>query len=649
MTRNLAITIRPMHVSVGTFAVTAALSLSYLAGAQMPLDTTYRGGIPGQPAQIGRQFESNPLIGSGGLNYARPNTPFLGGNSIATGNVRGGFALRSFSPIPDATAFRGTLGSASLSSFQRDSVSLFDRGPVIGPGGPQAFFDPVRTAPSASYLRGQGAYAPVQPFTPGASLGQGSLNAPGNPLDLRLQANLSEGAALSRNIAGIAGPTQTYTGVTSSMFGAQSPLRSPGLYSYAQRLATQQQARDNPTLEQRPPLAAGPENQRTDIRDLLARPLDIRLKSEDLRLSGRIGEPLRPSVDPTRAGDPTRPTGAAPGTTTLPPLMAAQTPDGKMPSTLVPPAEVEAAARKQRLDELTKLQASAVDPTLLPGSDTFNDMRMALSYQRDPDAIWFKQIEEFMKPKSFEALGGPNAGGPQSADGKPTQGPGGNPLQNASPGEYLSRLTKTPLRDLHGAGRTALNDELLKAESLMEIGQYYEAATRYDFAHTMDRTNPLPLIGKGHAYLAAGDYSSSAKSLVEGLEIFPDLSRFPIDLASLVGGAEILETRRSDLMKRLAQRPDAGLMFLLGYVEYHSGNRELGLAHLDEASKLDLSGSIISRYSRMLRGEGVLPPPKAPGLTPPPILPPGNAAPSVPLEQLLNPSTPPTGGQEGPK
>ena len=149
-----------------------------------------------------------------------------------------------------------------------------------------------------------------------------------------------------------------------------------------------------------------------------------------------------------------------------------------------------------------------------------------------------------------------------------------------------------------------MNDELLKAESLLEIGQYYEAARRYGAAHRLDPLNPLPLIGRGNAMLAAGEYLSAAASLVQGFQRYPELSRFSFDLTTLIGGGEIVDIRRADIMRRLESRDDARLRFLLGYLEYYGGDQVGGMRNIERAAELDRGQSIISRFPAMLRKEG---------------------------------------------
>jgi tetratricopeptide (TPR) repeat protein len=178
--------------------------------------------------------------------------------------------------------------------------------------------------------------------------------------------------------------------------------------------------------------------------------------------------------------------------------------------------------------------------------------------------------------------------------------------------EFITTMLETPIHTFVGRGASAVNDQLLRAEALLETGRFFDAADRYETAHMLDPANPLPLIGKGHALLAAGEYLSAAVYLIRGLERFPELSRFRVNLEALIGGGEIIDIRRADIMARLKRLEDPRLRFLLGYIEVHTGMRESGLENLDRAARQAKPGSLIARYPAMLRGEGPLPPPKLP-------------------------------------
>jgi hypothetical protein len=253
-----------------------------------------------------------------------------------------------------------------------------------------------------------------------------------------------------------------------------------------------------------------------------------------------------------------------------------------------------------------------MDRGVLPGADVFTDMRLALELNRDPGAAWFEEMQAIARSE-------PDPERELTEDVK----------QDA--GEFLSRMFDVPMRSFAGPGASELNNQMLKAESLMDIGHFQEAADRYDRAHQLDPANPLPLIGKGHALLAMGAYSSAAESLVRGLERYPDIARFTLDLTRLMGGGENIDIRRADLMQRLQQNETPDLLFLLGYLEYHTGDRARGLEHLEQAARHPRAARGMAVYPSLLRGEGTVPAPSLDdGAAPRP-------APAPPSETLILP------------
>jgi tetratricopeptide (TPR) repeat protein len=242
---------------------------------------------------------------------------------------------------------------------------------------------------------------------------------------------------------------------------------------------------------------------------------------------------------------------------------------------------------------MSPIVAALRDASMLPGNDVFTDMRLALSLVADPSAsAVFQEMQKAAK-------GTARATGEAAA-------------KEIEAAVFIERLMKAPIKSFVGEGSSPVNDELLKAESLMQLGQFYDAAKRYERASVLDPVNPLPLIGRGHALLAAGDYLSASLFLIRGLERFPEMSRFEVDLRSFLRGGEIIDIRRADLMKELDRRDDPTLRFLLGYLEYFTGDRSRGLGNLERAAESAEPGTIIKRYPAMLRGEGPLPLPKMP-------------------------------------
>lgn len=512
----------------------------------------------------GRLFDANPQLGGSRYNFARPASPLLGGNFYASGDVRGGFALRSFSPIPSSNAFRAPLGSSALSGFIRDSVSINE---ARNPGGltRAPYYDPSANAPSGLYFQGGAYRAPTPglrafapPPTNAGALG-GTLGGFQPPfetaLDLRLNPQTPQTAApgfdvrrpaeLSSSIFGAPrAPAPLYDGYDPqtppayAAFAPEKPPTSLDLFSQDLRLDTENARGQWSPLDLRVGADAA-----SDERSLSAVDLMLKRDSDALltrRANIRFG--AGPNAPPA-AGPP------APA-----PLAG--------PDALQPPS----------LKELG----------LAPGADVFNDLMLAVSLARDPKADWFKQLQADSRDPALALESAQESIASESS-------------------AFVKRVLDTPIRTFVGDDANVLNDEMLKAEAFMEIGEYFDAAGRYERARQIAPNNPLPIIGKGHAMLAAGDYLSAAVLLTRGLEMFPQLASFRVDLSRLIGGPEVVDIRRSDLMRQLERYEDARLRFLLGYIEVQSGNTTSGLAHLEKAAQSDELGPSLRRYPALLR------------------------------------------------
>ena len=264
-----------------------------------------------------------------------------------------------------------------------------------------------------------------------------------------------------------------------------------------------------------------------------------------------------------------------------------------------------------------------MDASVLPGFDVFTDMQLAVALATDSRASWFGDMQRALRERP-ELARQVNA---QAA---------------ADAAQYLQGMLQAPLRSLAGTGASALNDQMLKAESLMEIGHYTEAADRYEAAHFAAPANPLPLLGKGHALLAAGQYWSAATNILRGVELAdqaPGVAQLLVqrlDLKSLMGGGEIIDIRRADLMRQLERSESPELRFLLGYLEYHSGDHAHGLENLQRAADNPRASRLIAHYPALLRNPLRTPggapgaPPQAPAGAnelPPPAVPENPSAP----------------------
>jgi tetratricopeptide (TPR) repeat protein len=173
--------------------------------------------------------------------------------------------------------------------------------------------------------------------------------------------------------------------------------------------------------------------------------------------------------------------------------------------------------------------------------------------------------------------------------------------------KWAREAVEDPLDTFVGRYENQFNTYMSKAERALKEGKYYDAAQLYGLATSIDPRNPLPLLGRGHAYIATGDYLSAFESIRQGIERFPQIAAFRLDLPAMVGQSDAFDLRRSDLEKRLADGEFYKLRFLLGYLEIYSGLVEDGILNLERAAKYAPPGDIVAAFPDLLLGKRELP------------------------------------------
>ncbi|MBK9120218.1 MAG: hypothetical protein IPM18_11545 [Phycisphaerales bacterium] len=555
--------VQPHLRPVLTFAwCTTVLALGWAtptARAQGPVDMRANFGT----GQTGRMFDANPALGGSGYNMARPGASLMGGNLYASGLAGRGMSLRSPSGISSPTAFRAPLGSSALSNFRRDSVSPLSTPLGVGTYS-QPYFDASGTVPSVGLLQSG--------YVSGAGLVGGSRDR----ADLRARLpGLGESAAIG--LRAPAGPTGPATGATPydrrgplSGMSLQTPIPPPPQFDIAGPQVNVDRAAELARLTGRDTVGTG---YGLSALDTLAQPVGTLLRSN-----------LYSAADASGVG------------TGLPGVVWAPASDVAGAGLLT-----EAPAGMQPSPALAGLLPAApqIDPRIVPGFDVFNDLRMASALAVDPQATWFDQIQAAVRddPVLQEVAG---------------------EAATLNGGEFATQILAQPVRTMTGRGASQVNDELLRAEASMELGRYVEAAERFGAAAVLDPGNPLPLLGQGHAYLAQGHYWSAATTLVRAIDL---ADRYPggvaglllsrLDLKALMGGGEIVDIRRAALMNSLEAREDPELRFLLGYLEYHSGDGARGLENLRQAARHPRASAVIARYPGLLERGATVPLPRS--------------------------------------
>jgi hypothetical protein len=172
-------------------------------------------------------------------------------------------------------------------------------------------------------------------------------------------------------------------------------------------------------------------------------------------------------------------------------------------------------------------------------------------------------------------------------------------------------VLEQPVTTFVGRQAGRFNDLMAEGEAALHRGEYMTASSYFTQASAYDVSDPLPYLARGHAMIAAGNYVSAVAMLTRGIDRFPQIAAFKLDLPSLVGQRDIFDIRRADLETRLESGDDAGLRFLLGYLELYSGLPDLGLPNLEAAATMAEPGSVIARFPGLVTGREPIPP--APG------------------------------------
>jgi len=566
-----------MHRRIGQIVLIALAAVAVGQAGAQPL-----------VAPDGRLYD-NPQLGPYGQNAPRPVQRPVGADLIITGNVTAGRAFRGFSPIGSSTAFglgSASLPSSALSNFRRDSVGVGDFAAGSYPLTPQPYYSPSNTVLGTGQI--------IRGFNqPGSSVPLTAYQPLGQRLDARPDAlTLGYPSAIGQVSPTVSADTRLET----------SPQQFVGGAQYVNPLAV-------------PSSLFGPQRRIDRLSELL-RPEDGSYRSEWGVPSrpetpgqiGQVGQQEEPTLSSSTYVLPGSPIGQI-----LNPL-----PDdvAGVDAYLGPqPGTIAADVRDQTARRLSG-PVSLLDAPEQMGQDTFADLQNAVRFAEEFNETVVPQLRarfaerQEAKQRAEEAVEARKVLRRRLAEDPRLQDAALSAEDRAAIEAEIRRdfavdavadTMMTPITSFAGGKDSVLNRQIRLAEGLMAEGKVYLAADRYEVAHTVDPDNPLPLLGRGHALIGAGEYRTAVISLLQGIARFPDIARFQLDLRKLLGADQLLDVRRADLENRLADREDYELRFLLGYIEYYSGLPDFGLEHLTKAAADAPPESVIRRFVELVR------------------------------------------------
>ncbi len=552
----------------------------------------------------GQALDSNPGLYTGRLNPSA-NT-FDGGlraDALITGNMTGLGRFHDSTPIVHSNQFRDTLPSAGLSNFQAMSVGIGDIRSRYVPTptlyyGSQEFVSDVGVirqglnAPGSSRLASP--YVPLTrpaaPSTLSITDARAFLNVPfSGERDSTWSSDLQPLGVIRQEVRtpddplaeAIRAMQPSYEAATSSsIFGAPRPAE-PILDADVLR-------RSN--------LLRKMENARDDERKASDREAILRRWESEQRASDALLVDKNAAAQSGAAGK------SSYGIQQLDPGQTA----------LKTQPQAEPADGFRRTDESTSQLGSL-------GADRFADLYRAIQIvdQLGIRNLGFKLTDQ---PTGEAAEAAPGTS-PPTQTGTPVGHAESAPKQRmtrqeakqlsatlANATRWAGETLENPITSFAGRYDDRLNQAMAAGEAALRGGKYYEAVRYFDVACTIDPGNPLPMLHRGHALVAAGDYVSASLSLQRGIERFPQIAAFRLDLPAMAGKSTIFDIRRADLEKKIAIADHYEMRFLLGYLELYSGLPELGLKDLQRAADMAPQDSVVRLFNDLILGRRELPP-----------------------------------------
>ena len=575
-------------------AVATVVASSVTASAQFPV------------RQEGDALDANPRLGSGGRNDPVGNGQYGGygtyNNNVVTGNVTGGRQFRDSVGYTDPRAFRDGTGGAEFDAFNRSASGVTTGGRLINyadAGSSQSYFgDNTVANPPDGFVRtpGTGGYTPARNT--------------GFTADLNTAADFRATADFNSSRGAIAGE-QRDDSPLSRLFngGALDASARVGGDNDVQTGSEQQVAANRQRLLDSPEalflgnrLTAGTADR--SLADASGRSLSPYTRlGRDERLSLLTGDRLRALGGELLRDGEGQPVESGDFDSLINPANQ-QASDASADSNVGGAGleQIERGLRPQ--DRVLRL------------ADPSEQSAQYAQLQRRLDRFKSDPLGENMRRTNVGNVGQDNASGtqlpgldfgldeavPADNSGAPVGGgaaPQGGGAAPMTPQPQGDGETTTPeaagirpadppvLVGSFAAGVTSptLKDVLNDAEQMLTEGQYVGAVARYEAASRLVPNQPLVILGRGTAELAAGYYRRATNTLREALSDHPELAMARVGVADLIGERRVGEL--SEDLRQLAEaNPDSDVpVFLLAYLSYGSEDYARAGRLLEEAGR----------------------------------------------------------------
>lgn len=505
----------------------------------------------------GNAADANPRAGAyGSNNYQnsyndRPiNSATVNGNQIVTGNVTGGRSLQTNPGYFAPGQLETTTGSEQMQNFIRDSVGVPAPYQQNTPGyaAPQAFYGGQTTAAAPpGFTRDQttGAYvpsAPVQAQT-GNDTRVGLINPGGVPPSATGLPSSVGPAVPMADIPGL----QLF-GPRSDFANSEVDTTAPFTAAYRQWTPQDMQQMGQSSVQQmRAELVNGNNFPATQPGAMSSTYTPPGVTPGAVTPQAISSGPLNTQINPTLSSQV--------ATNTNP---SAQQPQAN-PATISPAQQSsEYAQLQERFNQFQKTQPETSANPSTPGGLTENNNSNTSSANAANSATGANTAEDIARKRA--ELYPPSV-----------------PQMSTSPLVIHSLAV--------GIHATGLRDLMADAEQRMHQGHYSEALIRYATAAEVAPNNPLIFLGRSFAELGAGYYARAARDLQSAVIADQTLLMGQYDLKAFLG-----EDRLSFLVRDLKQianddKQNADAPFLLAYIAYNTGSKNMAAGYLDLAEQ----------------------------------------------------------------
>lgn len=276
--------------------------------------------------------------------------------------------------------------------------------------------------------------------------------------------------------------------------------------------------------------------------------------------------------------------------------------------------------QQQAQQPLEALQVDPNAPPLISGSQVVDPSDPNDDYARYREMIeqqqgivenedvyldLMRKLEQRMMPRNIARM-------PSSA---PATQPGSGVAVLEAPPDQPLLVEQTDgelvIRALGGNRRDLSNVQLRRADELLAEGRYYDAAALYETAMTYHPSNPLPALGSGLSYFAAGEFLRAGQRIAAALRMFPPQMEARVDLAGMTDG-DVVNARLAELAEGVESGDIAAgtdTLLVLTWVNQNLGREDAARRWARQLQANVPEESILSTYvTYVLTGERPTPP-----------------------------------------